>query len=116
MKEKPPAVENNSNKLGKKHPQDHHDHVPSKKKQVRYEKSQEEALNQFVSQNEAYEIEFESELRHGAESVILGPLKCEKYPKVENKVQAGPVLYGNMADIIEKNFSSRIYRTNLKDI
>lgn len=56
-----------------------------------------------MSQNEGYEIEFESELRHGKESVTVSALKFEKIPKVENKVQAEPPLNRKMTDTI--NFS-----------
>lgn len=101
MREKSSAVENTSRKTGKKKTQGHHHQDQNRKIQVK--KSQEEVLNQYASQTESYDTEFESQIRHGKKSVIVSDLNFDKVQK------------GRMVDIMETNFNFRNSQAILKD-
>lgn len=89
--------------------------IKIKRNSVRYEKGQEELLNQCVSQTQGYDTESENELRHGRKSVTVCDINFDKVQKVDNKVEAEPPVHWKMADIKVTNFDSRIFQTTLKD-
>ena len=82
--------------------------IKIKRKQVSYEKTPQEVRDQYVSQIEDYDTQFESELRHGKESVTASNFNFDKIQKVDNKVEVGPLLHGKITDTMKTNFNSRI--------
>ena len=67
--------------------------IKIKRNSVRYEKGQEELLNQCVSQTQGYDTESENELRHGRKSVTVSDINFDKVQKVDNKVEAEPPVH-----------------------
>ena len=92
-------------KAGKKRQGESNDQ--EKRKKIR---PSEEVFNQYASQTDGYDSEFERE------SQSVQSLNFDKVQKVDNQCEMGPALHEKIADIICSNFASRISQTTSKEI
>ena len=92
-------------KAGKKRQCESNDQ--EKRKKIR---PSEEGFNQYASQTDGYDSEFERE------SHIVQSLNFDKVQKIDNQCEMGPPLHEKIADIICSNFASRISQTTSEEI
>ena len=70
----------------------------------------EEVFNQYASQTDGYDSEFERE------SQSMQSMNFDKVQKIDNQCEMAPPLHEKMADIFCSNFTSRISQTTSKEI
>ena len=87
-------------KTGKKRQGESNDQ--EKRKKIR---PNEEVFNQYASQTDGYDSEFERE------SQSMQSMNFDKVQKIDNQCEMAPPLHEKMADIICSNFTSRISQT-----
>ena len=92
-------------KAGKKRQGESNDQ--EKRKKIR---PSEEVFNQYASQTDGYDSEFERE------SQSVQSLNFDKVQKIDNQCEMGPPLHEKIADIICSNFASRISQITSKEI
>ena len=92
-------------KTGKKRQGESNDQ--EKRKKIR---PNEEVFNQYSSQTDGYDSEFERE------SQSMQKMNFDKVQKIDNQFEMAPPLHEKMADIISSNFNSRISQTTSKKI
>ena len=92
-------------KAGKKRQGESNDQ--EKRKKIKPSK---EVFNQYASQTDGYDSEFERE------SQSLQNLNFDKVQKIDHQCEMGPPLHEKIADIICGNFASRISQTTSKEI
>ena len=92
-------------KTGKKRQGESNDQ--EKRKKIR---PNEEVFNQYASQTDGYDSEFERE------SQSMQSMNFDKVQKIDNQCEMAPPLHEKMGDIICSNFTSRISQTTSKEI
>ena len=86
-----------TSKTGKKQRGEGNDKEKRKKTRL-----SEKVFNQYASQTDGYDSEFERE------SQSMQSLNFDKVQKIDNHCEMGPPLHEKIADIISSNFTSRI--------